>query len=367
MVQDSGKKLWFYVKNNQQQGPIEEEKLFEYFSSGQLDRNTLIWSKGMINWEKAENIPQFEEAFLEPPPLNLPPEVPGGNEAAHNKAKPKGRPWIRYLAKMVDLTIFSLILGFCLGFLIPDFYFEEIPEPFLSMLILIVWVIVEPICLVLFGNTLGRALLKTKIVPVEGEKIDLEKAYKRTFGWWARGLGLGIPIVNIICALISYGDLQKNGVTPWDKKNNLITVHRNPGVFRIVFAIATLVLTVLAGFLNFDHSSHLDLPQKYATVYKAGYYEGLEDALNGYLFDSFYDAPWRDYKNESVFYEEGYYAGYMEGGGGNIFEYLHYLLFIKYVYHTFFLGIGIWIVIAVILIKRNRSTSDENNKQLSNT
>lgn len=42
---------WFYVSNNQQQGPVADAELDELVRSGAVRANTLVWRNGMAEWQ----------------------------------------------------------------------------------------------------------------------------------------------------------------------------------------------------------------------------------------------------------------------------------------------------------------------------
>jgi GYF domain 2 len=50
-------RTWFYASNGQQQGPYPETQLRELFATGIVTPDTLVWSEGMANWQRAADIP----------------------------------------------------------------------------------------------------------------------------------------------------------------------------------------------------------------------------------------------------------------------------------------------------------------------
>lgn len=56
-------RLWFYVQNNAQMGPVPESQLVGFFRSGALGPQTMVWSDGMAQW-----IPAGQIASLNPNP-----------------------------------------------------------------------------------------------------------------------------------------------------------------------------------------------------------------------------------------------------------------------------------------------------------
>ena len=48
---------WFFASQGQQQGPYPEAQLHEFIAKGMVGADTLVWTEGMANWQKAAEIP----------------------------------------------------------------------------------------------------------------------------------------------------------------------------------------------------------------------------------------------------------------------------------------------------------------------
>jgi len=48
---------WFFAAQGQQQGPYPEAQLREFIANGKVTAETLVWTEGMANWQKAGEIP----------------------------------------------------------------------------------------------------------------------------------------------------------------------------------------------------------------------------------------------------------------------------------------------------------------------
>jgi hypothetical protein len=53
-------KHWFYAKDDASIGPLSEIELKELLRLGTLDENTLVWSKGFIDWMPASEVENFK-------------------------------------------------------------------------------------------------------------------------------------------------------------------------------------------------------------------------------------------------------------------------------------------------------------------
>ena len=48
---------WFFASQGQQQGPYPEAQLHQFIASGRVTAETLVWTEGMADWQKAREIP----------------------------------------------------------------------------------------------------------------------------------------------------------------------------------------------------------------------------------------------------------------------------------------------------------------------
>ncbi|MCP4455790.1 MAG: DUF4339 domain-containing protein, partial [Planctomycetes bacterium] len=64
------KKQYHVAINNEQKGPFDMGTLQSYAQSGQLTRDTLVWTQGMTGWSPASQVPDLTSLFGSmPPPL----------------------------------------------------------------------------------------------------------------------------------------------------------------------------------------------------------------------------------------------------------------------------------------------------------
>ena len=59
--------LWFYVRDDKRQGPVDFEHLVTMLLAGQIPHNALVWHQGLREWSQADAIPEIAEQL--PPPL----------------------------------------------------------------------------------------------------------------------------------------------------------------------------------------------------------------------------------------------------------------------------------------------------------
>jgi hypothetical protein len=66
-IQRQEDKLWYYLdQNHQQMGPVSVIALRELWNRGQLELNSYVWSDGMEQWQKVDNLPDLKAALNRP-------------------------------------------------------------------------------------------------------------------------------------------------------------------------------------------------------------------------------------------------------------------------------------------------------------
>lgn len=173
-------------------------------------------------------------------------------EEQHNLNTNNIRPWVRYLARTID----SSIVGFAFGLMSPlismifNIQILNLNSHLLGFLILFLYIFIEPIFLILCGNTFGKWLLKIKLKDSTGKNLIFSTAFKRSFFVWLYGFGAGIPIISLLTLKDGYSNLVKNGITSWDKKYNLVISHEKIGTARVIIAISLLGLLISLSFIE---------------------------------------------------------------------------------------------------------------------
>jgi uncharacterized RDD family membrane protein YckC len=116
-------------------------------------------------------------------------------------------PMSRFLARMVDYSIFGLLWHYLFQFKV--FSWFSLP--------LLAWIPIETLCISLFGCTPGKWILKISVCDLKGKKLPLKMAFERTLFVWIQGMGLGINILYFLTMLTSFFRLKQFGLTPWDR------------------------------------------------------------------------------------------------------------------------------------------------------
>ncbi|QNU67017.1 RDD family protein [Ruminiclostridium herbifermentans] len=161
------------------------------------------------------------------------------------------RPWVRYLARYIDFSIWGNLVFISWSILSPITYKNYLLQSLwikslVIILIYILWIFIEALLLSKFGYTLGKWILKAKVTSKNGERLTYLKALKRTGKVLVYGCALKFPFLCSIAYIISYNALINNGITKWDREEDTIVNHSEYSTFRGIIAVFLVLLFVLS-------------------------------------------------------------------------------------------------------------------------
>jgi len=165
----------------------------------------------------------------------------------------EAKPWLRFLARKIDMVIYLIIaiipimlLFFVLGFFGVNGLSDD--DSFFSLLFglifILIMIMIESIMLFWWETTPGKKLLKIKIHKENGESFNFGDTLERTTRLWFSGLGLGLPIISILAQIVAYANISEEGIASWDKKAKMYITHDEISNIRVVIAIAVAAIFV---------------------------------------------------------------------------------------------------------------------------
>jgi uncharacterized RDD family membrane protein YckC len=134
---------------------------------------------------------------------------------------PLASGWSRYWGRMVDLLVASVVVGMVIGIIAPKALEAEWLQgragAQLSNIVFLPFALIADAVLTsIFGNSLGKWLVGTRVLPLTGGRATLSVLLARNLrAWWA-GFGLGIPIVTLILFIRSKIRLDDGELLSWD-------------------------------------------------------------------------------------------------------------------------------------------------------
>jgi uncharacterized RDD family membrane protein YckC len=208
-------------------GPYSLEQIRDMVDNGAATFGDIVWVEGTEEWVPLN---QIEGIYLRPAP-----EI----DAAPVEEGLQRRPWVRYWARWIDITLISIIVSVPIVIVFPDELNNRLVNHLIEFLAVTLWIPIEAALVATFGCTPGKALLRVRVSNKDGSNLGFGQALSRSFGVWLKGLGTGlIPLVTLITCLFAYRRLSSTGVTTWDRDGRFKVTHRKVGIKRTLIAVA---------------------------------------------------------------------------------------------------------------------------------
>lgn len=102
--------MWYYVRDNQRMGPIDEQTIDSLVQNGTVLRQTLVWKEGMKDWQKAEETELAEKFAIVPPMTPSPGLTTYIPVQPSYTAESLHKLWIWFTCLYVFGTLFFIIL-----------------------------------------------------------------------------------------------------------------------------------------------------------------------------------------------------------------------------------------------------------------
>jgi uncharacterized RDD family membrane protein YckC len=153
------------------------------------------------------------------------------------KTDPSLYSWQRCFARGVDYAICGLLIIIALPALMT--------QPLVLMFFIpLLWVILEPICLLICGNTVGKALFGLRLISYHTKP----KYFWRSIAVWIAGMGCGIPVISLLTALKTAVTLQQKGETYWDNRFGFQVIAEPANIMRtMLLTIAVVLIVAVSG------------------------------------------------------------------------------------------------------------------------
>ena len=227
--------------------------------------------------------------------------------AAKQRDVAEPHPWRRYFARGIDIALVGLPVSFVQYVLLHRNYttvsrWENIVWSLVGWGLL---VLLEPLLLSRFGTTVGKWCMGITVTRPDGEKLSYNEALNRTALLWFYGNGLGLPLVGIVCAGLSYHRYTRGEELTWEEGSVERFDERGMGRMVLLFAASSAVcgaLTVsmvLAAMLPPNHGD-LTVAEFAENV---NFYRGFFDYGERWTLDE--NGAWAENQYENVLYFGG--------------------------------------------------------------
>lgn len=191
-------------------------------------------------------------------------------------------PWRRFFARSLDLFVYSTLWAILLSFVMNiNIGNRNAAENLLDAIIAILFMIfIEPLMLTLFGTTVGKWTLGLSVTNNDYRRLSYLEALDRTWSVFCRGMGLNIPIYNLVRQWKSYEACDAGETLEWEY-NSTITL-RNHKVWNVVAFTCTNVILFAALFLTVNMAG---MPKHRGDITVSEFCENYNRLSNYYNFD----------------------------------------------------------------------------------
>ncbi|MGK0188822.1 MAG: putative RDD family membrane protein YckC [Verrucomicrobiales bacterium] len=241
---------FYLLKNGERAGPFKVFHVVEMLRSNEVAETDLGWCSADDQWLPLKEIPALTGLIGDDPidedededeessdevagkDVRLSSPSPKRRAAKAEAGANAARPWMRYLARVLDCSIANGVLAFAgvqLGFVSPAVFTSEAADFLTATGLLILssymWVFVEAWLLSNYGFTPGKYLFNIRVVREDRTLMSYKQALRRSFTVWLRGYGMGILLLREVLSIMSFIALTQDGKTPWDEQQSLEVVH----------------------------------------------------------------------------------------------------------------------------------------------
>ena len=164
------------------------------------------------------------------------------------------RAWRRFWARLADLWIGAFLVSSVLSTLVPVLYVTVVSYPggkhLLVLVMLPLVLVLDALSMAMFGATPGKAVAGIKVLGTNEQRLPFRTLIKRNMELWVWGLGVGIPIVNLVAMWNSKQRLAMGVLTTWDEglqSRSFVDPGTEAGTWR-AFAFFVVVGACLLGY-----------------------------------------------------------------------------------------------------------------------
>lgn len=163
-------------------------------------------------------------------------------------------PWRRYGARTLDVMVSGatgfMILGFIWYSVAPlsaDRFFTTFDAPGGKLLDFALTVMMagflNALMIAFTGYTIGKAVFGIQVLNIDRSLLGFASALKRELLVWAKGLGLGIPLISLFTLIAGYRRLSEKGEASWDEGASVV-LYRPAGSTQTVLNVLGVGLII---------------------------------------------------------------------------------------------------------------------------
>ncbi len=160
--------------------------------------------------------------------------------------------WPRFWARLIDIIFWYTVFGLLA---VPiTLFLPMVPEMVVLIFGLFLYAFVEAAVLTSFSITPGKWVMGLTVTDQEGKALSYAPALKRSLDVFLRGMGMGLPFVQVVCWAVCYDRLKKRDVMWWDVHADARVsgpeIHGWKKLLGVVLVAAVLVLWIGGALLK---------------------------------------------------------------------------------------------------------------------
>lgn len=255
--------------DGEKQGPYREWDIREKIEKNTIYPTNLVWCNGMEGWEPIGEHSAFESAFQ----LTLT-EIEEGEVSgnASNRPSESTDPSSAnlYLVRRGVAKIFDLVLYSALSFILLSLCGVDLmaQQGWITLVSLIPFILLEALLIKLKGGSIGKMIVGIRVTSSDHSDLTMKKACVRSGLSWIYGMALGLPLLLIIAAGISYYRAKKNGIVSWDEAASTKVEMIKPFTGMRISLLFITLLSIAGGLSQFIQN-HAPTRKAYSEYSKA--------------------------------------------------------------------------------------------------
>lgn len=179
------------------------------------------------------------------------------DDGAALPALPAAGAWRRFLARLFDMwwqiVLIGLVVGVGLAVLGPRamaWVMAPAGSLVLGMLLVLLGFVLDAALLARFATTPGKYLLGVRVQTIGGQPLSWRAALRRNLGVWAAGMGLAIPLLNLVLMVRQGWRVGEGRPATYDEGRYQVLALPIGWRRRLGFTLAALALVVAIGILG---------------------------------------------------------------------------------------------------------------------
>ena len=153
-------------------------------------------------------------------------------------------PWRRFWARTLDFSIYHLILFL----LLPNLFEGNGMIIIRYVLDLLLFITIESVSLACVGTTIGKLIFGISVTDLNGKRLTIENAVKRTALVTQHGLGFNFPFLSQYLQWQSLKSMEEGNELPWESESEIN--YRDNSNWRYILFSVLIIPMALFPLLN---------------------------------------------------------------------------------------------------------------------